>query len=457
MRESVFDFGLLQKRGAAVLGFGRAGRAVTDFLLSHGVIPTVYAQHAVAEELVAGYARNGVRFFDEFPETFPESVLFRSPGIRPDIPPVRRALAMGSVLSGETDLFMQGTAATVIGVTGSDGKTTTANLVAALLRAAGKHAVLGGNNGMPLLPHLHTLTAKDYAVIELSSFQLMTAPAPDVAVLTNLTPNHLNWHTDYTEYAASKCRALWGAKRLVTNAACAATREIGLRAPLRVTWFTASEALPEVLENEPLSVTVFGDTVNIRNENVCRSVPALQEFCLLGKHNRENLAAAIGAVAELVEDGAILQAVREFRGVPHRLQAVGTVRGVTYINSSIDTSPSRTAAALSALDERPIVIAGGRGKGIPLQPLGDALATHAKAVLLYGETAREIANAIGVRVPVQCCADFYEAFYRAADAASSGDTVLLSPGCTAFDAFRDFEERGEVFCRLVKELAEERK
>ena len=440
-----------------MLGFGRAGRAVTDFLLLRGVVPTVYTQGAVAKELVDNYTQNGVRFFNEFPEAFPESVLFRSPGIRPDIPPIRRAQAAGSVLSGEADLFMQCTAATVIGVTGSDGKTTTANLVAALLRAAGKRVVLGGNNGAPLLPHLQALTEKDYAVVELSSFQLMTAPAPDVAVLTNLTPNHLNWHTDYTEYAASKCRMLTGAKRLVTNAACDATREIGLRVPLPVTWFCADSELPDVLKKEMFSVTVSGDALHIREGDVCRSVPALQDFRLLGKHNKENLAAAVAAVAELVDDEAILQATREFRGVEHRLQAVGTVRGVTYINSSIDTSPSRTAAALSAMEVRPVVIAGGRGKGIPLQPLGDALSARAKAVFLYGEAAGEIARAIAARVPTRSCANFNEAFHAAAALAEAGDTVLLSPGCTAFDAFRDFEERGEVFCRLVRTLAEERK
>ena len=452
MPDSCLSIPRLFRSRVAVLGFGRSGQSATDFLLAHGCIPRVYAQGGVPEDAKAKYLRNGVSFYDDFPETFEESVLVRSPVIHPDILPIRRALARGAMLTGEADLFLAGTAATVIGVTGSDGKTTTANMIAALLRTAGKRAVLGGNNGMPLLAHVDTLTSDDFAVVELSSFQLMTAPSPHVAVITNITPNHLNWHTDFFEYAAAKCRIYTaGAVRLVTNADCPATREIGSRAALPVTWFSLCGS------PDGDSIRVSGDDLIIKSEKDAETVSVFRDFSLLGAHNRANFAAAVAAVLPFVDRTAIPTCAREFRGVRHRLEHVATVDGVTYINSSIDTSPTRTAAALLALSCRPLVIVGGRGKGIDLAPLADSLVAHARAVFLYGETASEIAAHLGARVPHMLCGRFADAFEAAVKDAGRGDTVLLSPGCTAFGEFRDFEERGDAFCHLVKKLAQERK
>lgn len=440
----------------AVLGFGRSGRSVTDYLLSHGICPTVYEQAPLSPELTSAYTANGVRFCREWPHTFPEGVLVRSPGIRPDLPAIRRALACGAMLTGECDLFLSACPATTIGVTGSDGKTTTANMIAALLRASGRKVLLGGNNGGALLSQLDTLHTGDFAVVELSSFQLMTTPAPEVAVLTNLTPNHLNWHTDYEEYASAKCRICHGASRLVLNAGCPASREIGKRASAQITWFAAAPVptLPDGWETS--FVMAKGDVLTVRTGSADRHVRAFADFPLKGRHNRENFAAAVAALGNLLSDAEILAVARNFHGVPHRMQCVGHVRGVCFINSSIDTSPTRTAAALCAMDAPPIVIAGGRGKGIPLDPLAETLATRARAVFLYGETAPQISALLRERIP--CCVkeNFRDCFLAAAAHARAGDTVLLSPGCTAFDQFRDFEERGECFCRLVEELAKER-
>lgn len=434
------------RESVAILGFGRSGQSVAEYLLSHGFLPTVYTQGAVSAPLAAALVARGVRFCPTFPEKFPEGVLFRSPGIRPDIPPIRRAMAEGAILTGEADLFLEETRATVIGVTGSDGKTTTSNMIAALLAAQGKHVVLGGNNGAPLLSHLDVLGKTDFAVVELSSFQLMTAPSPHIAVITNITPNHLNWHLDLTEYEAAKCRIFnGGASRLVTNAACEKTRAIGARAALPVTWF--GEACPS-----GDCVCIEGASLRIEMQKRRETVSVFDDFLLPGHHNRENFAAAVAALFEHVSTDDILHTARTFCGVRHRLEHVATVGGVTYINSSIDTSPTRTAAALGALACRPIVIAGGRGKGLDLTPLADLLASRACAAILYGDTAQEIARAIRARVRCACFTAFADAFRAAADLAKEGDTVLLSPGCTAFGEFRDFEERGDTFCRLVEEL-----
>ena len=449
----LYDFlsNAIAKYPVAVLGFGRAGRAVTDHLLRLGNPPTVYDEAPVPPALQARYQPLGVRFISGFPAVFREAVLVRSPGIRPDHPAIAASLSRGAVLTGEVDLFLSATRATVIGVSGSDGKTTTANLIAAILRAAGRKVLLGGNNGTPLLPHLGALTAEDFAVVELSSFQLMTAPAPDVAVLTNLSPNHLNWHTDMAEYARAKCRILQGARVLVTNADCAATREIGQAAPLPVRFF--GTGVPPALRAGDAFAEIRGECLHFLRDDAWALLPVFRGFSLPGQHNRENLAAAVLATLHLADAAAAQRAATEFRGVPHRLQTVDTVDGVTYINSSIDTSPSRTVAALSATEGQIVALCGGRGKGVPLAPMADALAARVRAVFAYGEAAGELCTLLAGRVPVFGFDAFAAAFHAAAGYARSGECVLLSPGCTAFGEFRDFEERGEVFCRLVAELA----
>ena len=443
-----------KQKTAALLGFGRSNGAVLDYLAGKGYACTVYSEAPLRETDATALAARGIEVsVGKFPLRFSEALLVRSPGLRPDRAEILASVEAGSVLTDETALMREALPVPLFGITGSDGKTTTANLVSALLAGAGYRAFLGGNNGVPLLPRIGEMRAGDFAVAELSSFQLMTLPrAADYAVITNVTPNHLNWHVDMTEYQAAKCRIFGKETYLVLNAENEITRRIAAaRAQLCPIAATVLFAIKE------RAVAGCADAVFPREGAVIyrragreQRFDCLADFRLPGRHNLENLLAAL-ALTLPITGGAGLKALCEFSGVPHRLQRVAAVAGVTYINSSIDTSPTRTAAALSALGGRPLVIVGGRGKGISFAPLGDALAARAKAVFLYGEAAEEIATAIGGRVPLLVCDRFAEAFWGAARAAERGDTVLLSPGCTAFGEFRDFEERGETFCRLVEE------
>lgn len=442
----------------ALLGFGRANRAVLAWLKEKGGTATVYTEAPLPLEMENTYAEQGIFIHvGAFPAVFPEQVLIRSPGIRPDIPAILQSVAAGALLTSEVELLMSLLPCRCIGITGSDGKTTTASLTAALLRAAGYRVWLGGNNGTPLLPAVSQMSECDIAVLELSSFQLMTVRrAPEVAVITNITPNHLNWHTDMAEYSAAKCRIFTDDTRLVLNAENALTRKVGEGKLGDVIFFSSSSRTADFATDIVAgngAVYASGSDIVVVEKGMRRAFSCLGSFSLPGKHNLENLLAAIGATAPFLRDDAPHAALREFRGVAHRLEYVDTVRGVTYYNSSIDTSPTRTAAALAALGTRPLVIVGGRGKGISFEPLAVALAAHAKAAYLYGEAAGEIAAVLGAALPYRSFSCFADAFLAAAGDAKEGDTVLLSPACTAFGEFRDFEERGEVFCRLVQELA----
>ena len=443
----------------ALLGYGRANRAVRAYLAPQGCRFTVYTEQSPDAATTAELAEAGVPMrVGAFPTVLSESVLVRSPGIRPDHPAIAASVASGSVLTDEISLMRRALPVPLVGITGSDGKTTTANLVAALLTGAGVRTFLGGNNGVPLLPRVSEMQAGDVAAAELSSFQLMTLRHPaEYAVITNVTPNHLNWHVDMAEYVAAKCRIFDDHTYLVLNAENETTRRIGEArlgngAPGKTVFFAVDEAAVTDFAN---AVFQRDGAVVYREDGREETLDCLGSFRLPGRHNLENLLAAI-AVTHPFTGGEGLSALAAFGGVPHRLQHVAEVRGVTYINSSIDTSPTRTAAALSALGGRPICIVGGRGKGISLAPLADALATQAKAAFLYGETAAEIEAALCGRIPTGRFSRFAEAFSAASAAALPGDTVLLSPGCTAFGEFRDFEERGECFCRLVRELGARR-
>jgi UDP-N-acetylmuramoylalanine--D-glutamate ligase len=362
------------------------------------------------------------------------------------------------------ELFFEFSPATTIGITGSDGKTTTTTITALLLEEAGKRTggrvFLGGNIGTPLLPQVHEMTEKDFAVVELSSFQLMTMKrSPHRAVITNLSPNHLNWHTDMAEYVNAKCNIFRGEgnELLVLN------REND-----------ASWALFDTIDEGKTVYAFSSDETREINVGVCLRhgviglplgddcLPLLRtnEIRIPGRHNVENFEAAIAVTLGLVtnvED--ILAVARRFTGVPHRLELIREKNGVCFYNSSIDSSPSRTVAALSALDCPPIVICGGRDKHVPFDDMADALCEKAVGIVLTGEAAGKIYEAIlrsphylTETVPILLVENFDEAVQTAARMARSGEAVLLSPGCTSFDAFNNFEERGDRFRAVVNAL-----
>lgn len=386
-----------------------------------------------------------------------QDIIFRTPGMRPDLPQLTAAVERGSVLTSEMEVFFQVCPCPIIGVTGSDGKTTTTTIIAELLKAAGKTVYLGGNIGKPLLADVKMMEPSDYAVVELSSFQLMTMTrCPRIAVVTNLAPNHLDVHKSMEEYIAAKKNIFLRqapADRVILNADNAITASFAPDAPGYVTLFSR--------QSEPTGDAVFFRDGAIWCKDGGEEHPILrrEEILLPGDHNVENYMAAIAAVRDLVPEDIIRSFAAKFNGVEHRIELVRTLNGVRYYNDSIASSPTRTMAGLKCFPEKVILIAGGYDKHIPFDDLGPAITTYVKRLILTGNTAQKIRKAVEAAPDytegspvIEEYGDFEEAVLAAHRAAGAGDVVLLSPACASFDKFRNFMERGNTFKQIVQGL-----
>ncbi len=458
-------------RTVAVVGLGVSNLPLVDFLLKKGACVTGRDRKARAdmEATASDLESRGVKLIlgDGYLENLSEEIIFRSPGLRPDLSQFAEAVARGAHLTSEMELFLALTPATVIGVTGSDGKTTTTTLTGLLLeqscRRRGRGRVfVGGNIGTPLLPLVEQMTDADFAVVELSSFQLQTfRRSPHIAAITNITPNHLDWHTGMEEYIAAKTQIFRHAPiaRVVLNAENAETVRVGRKTKLPKTWFSSVKTAADQFDLSPDDRAVYcrAGTVFLHDGKEEHALLQASDILLPGKHNLENYMTALALTAPWITSADACAVATTFGGVKHRLERVRVLDGVTYYNSSIDSSPTRTAAALSALPQKPIVICGGYDKNIPFAPLAEALCAYAKAVILTGATAKKIRAALEEReevrlgkLPILEEADFEKAVCLARDSAEEGDIVLLSPACASFDAFPNFMVRGETFCRIVE-------
>ncbi len=460
-----------------VLGIGISNLPLIRVLCQMGA--RVTARDMKSEEQLGDTAKElkdlGVSLVtgEDYLENIEGDIIFRAPGIRPDLPQIKAATDRGALLSSEMEFFLEITPATVLGITGSDGKTTTTTLTGKILaeelKKRGEGRVwIGGNIGTPLLDKVSEMTEKDFAVVELSSFQLQTAArSPYRAIVTNLTPNHLNWHTDMEEYTEAKCNIFRHEpiSHVTFNSENEITLSLAKQCPIPVTLFSS------VAENYADTVKgVFGACAVYERDGVIyfsdgdteEELIKTSDIKLPGRHNVENYMAAISITRGYVSNDSIRAVAQNFGGVEHRLEFVRELGGVKYYNSSIDSSPTRTAAALSALKERPIVICGGYDKNIPFEPLAEALISRAKAVILTGATAPKIMAALlaadcgssGLTVLHE--SDFKAAAEAARDMAKEGDTVLLSPACASFDAFRNFEERGNTFKNIVNSFKDQK-
>ena len=452
----------LRGRTVAVIGIGVSNTPLLRLLLREGIAVTACDRSdraklgALAEELEAAGAV--LRLGDGYLQDLDQDVIFRTPGLRPDVPELEAARARGSVITSEMEVFFQVCSCPIIAVTGSDGKTTTTTIIAELLRAAGHTVHVGGNIGHPLLAEAGSIRPTDWAVLELSSFQLMTMTrSPHIAVLTNLAPNHLDVHKSMEEYVWAKeniFRHQQPGDTAIFNLDNAITRELSAHALGHALYFSRRE--------EPENgVFLRGDAVISRRDGRERQIMTTEDIRLPGVHNVENYMAAIAAVDGLVPDDVIRTFARAFNGVEHRIELVRTWRGVRFYNDSIASSPSRTIAGLRSFKEKVILIAGGYDKHIPFDVLGPEVVEHVKLLILCGATADKIRAAVeqapGYRPghpEILNVTPFQRAVETARDRAVPGDVVTLSPACAAFDQFKNFMERGKTFKSIVNSWQE---
>ncbi len=451
----------LRDKRVTVIGAGLSNRPLVAMLADAGVRTTV-CDRSDADALDGFYEQmrdKGVAFRlgDGYLTDLGGDVIFRSPSFLPTRPELASAVASGAQITSEIEVFMSLCPCQVIAVTGSDGKTTTTTLIARMLEAAGRKVWLGGNIGHPLLADVDRIGPEDAAVLELSSFQLHSMNcSPDVAVITNIAPNHLDIHRDYQDYIDAKKQIFLHQRpdaRLVLNRDNAVTRACAEEARSTLCWFSRSEAVSPGVFLDPDGV------IRARMDGEETAVMAAGEIRIPGMHNVENVMCAMAAVWGLVPPAAMVQVAREFPGVSHRLETVRVKDGVTFINDSIASSPDRTIAGLSCFPEKVILIAGGKDKGVPFDKLGPAVCRHVKKLYLTGLTAEKIRAAVenapdyAPGAPeIYMIEDFTDTVRAAAAAAEPGDTVLMSPASTSFDRFKNFEQRGETFRRIIEEM-----
>lgn len=408
----------------------------------------------VADELESEGAE--LKLGEDYLTDLEVDIIFRTPGMSFNLPELVNARKRGIAVTSEMEVFFDLCPATIFAVTGSDGKTTTTTLIAKMLEAEGKKVFVGGNIGKPLLPEIEKITPDDFVVAELSSFQLISMrKSPDVAVVTNVAPNHLDIHKDMDEYVEAKKNILLhqnAFSRTVLN------RDNEITESFRS--FVRGQSLGFSMKRTLHNGAWLDKKGILHMAYRGIDVPVLdrKDIAIIGDHNVANYLAAITAVWGYVGVDAIKKVAKEFGGVPHRIELVREKDGVKYYNDSIASSPTRTIAGLKAFDKKVLLIAGGYDKHIPFEPLMPYLVEKVKVLYLCGATAQKIEDCLkayegynGLPEIVRT-KDIKEATVLASKRAKKGDIVTLSPACASFDAFPNFAARGNYFKEVVNSL-----
>lgn len=454
-------------RKIAVMGFGVNNLELVKFLHNYGAL--VYVFDRATKDALSDRIRDNKEYVEAFylGEDYLSNLdgsfayIFRTPGMRPDLPEISAAVSQGAVLTSEMEVFLNLCPSHTIGITGSDGKTTTTTLIYTMLKTAGYNCYLGGNIGFPLLHRVEEMTPDDYVVLELSSFQLLGINvSTNISVITNITPNHLDMHKDYDEYIAAKENIYLNNKSglVVLNKDNDVTNQIAQKV------IAGGKRIVRQFSKTPLNNGVYLDNDSLiyaDGKEPKVEIMTRKDIKLVGMHNVENYMTACAATYGIVPVEVMKKVANTFGGVEHRLEHVNTINGVKFYNDSIATSPSRTIAALKSFDEPVVLIAGGKEKGIPYDALGEYLSNKVKVLVLIGATSKAIAKSLydyvgedeGKNMPVVYFAeDYRDAVTFAYKCAESGDNVVLSPASTSYDLFKNFMERGRHFKSIVEEI-----
>ena len=450
-------------RKIAIIGLGVSNIPLLDYLYQKQAMVTVFDNRTIDDiptEIMEKITNYGFTY--SFGEKALEklnnfAVIFRSPSCLPTQPELQREAKNGAIVTTEIELFMKMCPAKIIGVTGSDGKTTTTSLIYAILQNAGYHTFLGGNIGTPLFTKLPEITENDVVVLELSSFQLMEMEvSPQIAVITNITPNHLNIHKDYEEYINAKKNIFQYQDEngiLVLNYDNEITRNCAKEAKGKVIFFSSNHKLDN-------GYIIDENIIKSCQDKIRKHILQVDEVILKGKHNYENIATALAATETLVELDNAVDTIKNFSPVAHRIEFVREIGGIKWYNDSASSSPTRTIAGIQAFDKEKIVlIAGGYDKNLEYNTLAKPILDKVDTLILMGQTAGKIFEVVkeemekqNKQIPIYMANDLDNAISLAKKYAKIGEVVLFSPASASFDMFRNAVERGEKFKEKVNNL-----
>ncbi len=444
----------------SVIGMGVSNTPLITLLLEAGAEITVHDKKTEEElgEMYGGLCALGVKFCvgNDYLKDLGGDIIFRTPGMHLNHPALIKARNNGSKITSEMEVFLNVCPCPVLAITGSDGKTTTTTLTCEILRQAGYTCHLGGNIGHPLLADVPIMRESDFAIVELSSFQLMGMKcSPQAALVTNVTPNHLDIHKDMDEYIQAKTQIFANQKpgaKLVLNADDEVSKSFRPQEGVEVMKFSM---VGEVEDGVYLQDGMIWYSENGNHRPIMRA----DEIKIPGAHNIANYMAAICMTHGLVSFEDVIEVAHNFGGVEHRIELVRIKDGVRFYNDSIASSPTRTIAGLRSFDEKLILIAGGYDKHIPYGVLGPEICAHVKQLHLVGATSDAIEDAVKAADNYDADAlsitryDDFEACIRgAAASAKEGDIVIMSPASASFDIFKNFMERGNRFKDIVNSL-----
>lgn len=446
-------------RRIAVIGLGVSNLPLLDYLYEKKAQVTVFDERTIDEiskEIVNKITEYGFEF--SFGKNCLEklqgfNIIFRSPSCLPTRKELQDESNRGAIVTTEVEMLMEMCPCKMIGVTGSDGKTTTTSMINAILQKAGYNTFLGGNIGTPLFTKLNEMKPEDIVVLELSSFQLMNMKiSPDIAVITNITPNHLNIHKDYEEYIEAKKNIFKNQDEngiLILNYDNDITRECSKESNGKVVFFSSSTKLDD-------GFIVDEDIIKECEDKVRKHVLNTNEVILRGNHNFQNIATALAATKTLVDTDVAVDAIKEFKPVEHRIEFIREIDGVKWYNDSASSSPTRTLSGINAFKENIILIAGGYDKNLEYEPLAKPVVDKVSTLILIGQTAEKIFDVVkeesdrqNKKINIYMCDSLEQTVQLAKKSARKGDIVLFSPASASFDMFKDFADRGRKFKELV--------
>lgn len=454
----------LKGHSVALVGLGVSNIPLIDYLHDVGAIVTVfdikpieYIDRSIIEKIIK-YGMEyyfGPDYLDELDEF---DVIFRSPTVFPTQPDIMREARRGAIVTTEVEMFIELCPCKVIGVTGSDGKTTTASLIYEILKQSGYNVYLGGNMGAPLFSKIYDIKPDDIVVLELSSYQLMDMKiSPNISIITNLSSFSNKLHSSYEEYIQATKKIFenqTSEDTVILNYDCEVSKDLAIDAPGKVIFYSSNNKIPN-------GYLVDGDIIKTCENGLRKHLMDTKKMILKGTHNFENATAAYIATKDFVDTDNQIKIINNFEGVPHRLEIAKELPNrIIWYNDSASEYPNRTIAALNSFPGRNIIlIAGGHDKKLDYTELGKEIVKHCNGAVLLSQTSDKIAKSIekslvGAKKDFELnrCTTLYEAVNIAKRMSKTGDIILFSPASSSLDSFKNYVERGEIFKGLVKEI-----